>query len=153
MGRVGIEPTTLGLRVRPDELQRTAGNGIALQTDASRRPADGDELQPTEPFPYAHPYAHAVFSETGDDCNQEFALAKGVRARLSCASFDGDGQPEGPLLGVSVIDGLEGGLAVYLGNEPFAATASVSASSFQGCLPRCPGTRFQFGSGRTRPEG
>src|SRR4029077_16459267 len=62
MGRVGIEPTTLGLRVPPKERHRTAGNGIPLQTDAPRHPANGDELQPTEPNAYAHSYAHVVFS-------------------------------------------------------------------------------------------
>jgi hypothetical protein len=60
MGRVGIEPTTLGLRVRPNELPRTAGNGIYLQTRTSQRRANGDELQPTEPIPYAHSYARCA---------------------------------------------------------------------------------------------
>jgi hypothetical protein len=60
MGRAGIEPATLGLRVRPNEPQRTAGNGISLQTSTPRHPTDRDELQPTEPTPYAHSYAHTA---------------------------------------------------------------------------------------------
>jgi hypothetical protein len=59
MGRAGIEPTTLGLRVRPNELQRPARNGIFLQSRFPRCPANGNELQPTEPIPYAHSYAQA----------------------------------------------------------------------------------------------
>ena len=58
MGRVGIEPTTLGLRVRPSVLQRTAGGGISLQTAAPGHAASRDEQQATEPNTYAHSYAH-----------------------------------------------------------------------------------------------
>ena len=60
MGRAGIEPATLGLRVRPNELQRAACNGISLQRRLSGYPANGNELQPTEPIPYAHSYAPAL---------------------------------------------------------------------------------------------
>ena len=58
MGRVGIEPTTLGLRVRPTSCGEQPEMESSSKAPLRKQPSNRDELQPTEPIPYAHPYAH-----------------------------------------------------------------------------------------------
>ena len=54
MGRAGIEPATLGLKVHPRKLLRTAPDGICLQVSAFSTATNCSELHPTETGRYAH---------------------------------------------------------------------------------------------------
>src|SRR5262249_45621177 len=63
MGRAGIEPATLGLKVRLDELQRAARNGNVLQRGRTRAATSCSKMQPTETSLYAHPYAHLASAQ------------------------------------------------------------------------------------------
>ena len=59
MGRAGIEPATLGLRVRPNEQQRAAASRKILQMAVFWLYANCSKLQRTEPKPYAQRYARS----------------------------------------------------------------------------------------------
>src|SRR2546425_10908985 len=58
MGRAGIEPATLGLKVRPELLQRAAGDGNVLQMMRFVAATNCSEMHPAETSLYAHLYAH-----------------------------------------------------------------------------------------------
>jgi hypothetical protein len=60
MGRVGIEPTTLGLRVRPDELKRATRSGKPLLRAAFHFARNCYRLHATETSRYAHRYAQLL---------------------------------------------------------------------------------------------
>jgi hypothetical protein len=57
MGRAGIEPATLGLKVRLDELQRTASDGKVLQRAGIAFAMSCSKMQVAETSLYAQPYA------------------------------------------------------------------------------------------------
>ena len=65
MGRAGIEPATLGLKVRLDELQRAARDGNVLHLARSDSATNCNKLQVAETSLYAHPYAHFVWVRQG----------------------------------------------------------------------------------------
>ena len=54
VGRTGLEPVTLGLKVRLDDLQRAARNGKILQGVAFQYATSCHNLAPAETSPYAH---------------------------------------------------------------------------------------------------
>jgi hypothetical protein len=58
MGRAGIEPATLGLKVRLDQLQRAAGDGNVLQMTRFVAATNCSQMHPAETSLYAHLYAH-----------------------------------------------------------------------------------------------
>jgi hypothetical protein len=60
MGRAGIEPATLGLKVRNRELRRTAGNGNVLQLVRIGAATNCSEMQDLETNLYAHSYARIL---------------------------------------------------------------------------------------------
>ena len=60
MGRAGIEPATLGLKVRLNKLQRTAAAGNVLQVARIVVATNCSEMQLTETSLYAHLYAHLL---------------------------------------------------------------------------------------------
>jgi hypothetical protein len=60
MGRAGIEPATLGLRVLPGRLQRPALNGKSLQSGKATTASSCDELRPPETSRYSRPYSRDV---------------------------------------------------------------------------------------------
>ena len=64
MGRTGIEPATLGLKVRLNKLQRTEGNGNVLHVVGFDYAASGSKMQVTETNLFAHPYAHLSLART-----------------------------------------------------------------------------------------
>jgi hypothetical protein len=57
MGREGFEPSTLGLRVHPNEPQKGTRNGNVLQIWLSLIAASCNEMLPAEPSLYAQAYA------------------------------------------------------------------------------------------------
>ena len=60
VGRAGIEPATLGLKVRPNELQRATSDCAKLQFERFEVAARCSEMRPLETSLYAHPYAHFI---------------------------------------------------------------------------------------------
>jgi hypothetical protein len=67
MGRAGIEPATLGLKVPLDELQRTATNGNALQTARIIVATNCSETQRAETSLYARCTPNALPLEAKTD--------------------------------------------------------------------------------------
>jgi hypothetical protein len=67
MGRAGIEPATLGLKVRLNKLQRTATDGNVLQRVGIVSATNCSKLQVAETSLYAHPYAHLSPLRTTSD--------------------------------------------------------------------------------------
>jgi hypothetical protein len=65
MGRVGIEPTTLGLRVRPDELKRATPSGKPLLGGAFHFATNCYKLHASETNRYAHRYAQLLAGSPG----------------------------------------------------------------------------------------
>jgi hypothetical protein len=66
LGREGFGPSTLGLRVRPNELQRGTTNGNSLQVAHFQAATSCDQMRPGETSPYAHSYARLLL--TGATC-------------------------------------------------------------------------------------
>jgi hypothetical protein len=60
MGRAGIEPATLGSKVRLNELQPRASDGNVLQRGGIAFATSCSQMQVTERSLYAHPYAQVV---------------------------------------------------------------------------------------------
>jgi hypothetical protein len=98
VGRVGIEPTTLGSRGRHDVLLQAAPRRDVLQARGLVRQLDRDELQRAAPTPQSHPYEHATGFETvngglvveGVACvietRESYAQRAGCRAALRPSS-------------------------------------------------------------------
>jgi hypothetical protein len=81
MGRVGIEPTTLGLRVRPDELKRATPSGKPLLRGAFHFATNCYKLHASETNRYAHRYAQLLAGSPG------FEGLSGKAAPLSYAAL------------------------------------------------------------------
>jgi hypothetical protein len=64
MGRAGIEPATLGLKVRPNELRPAAPDCTLLQFERLAAAENCSETQPLETSLYAHLYSHLASGET-----------------------------------------------------------------------------------------
>ena len=64
MGRGGIEPPTLGLKVRANGLRRPARDGKILQLGRFVAAVSSSEMRPVETSVYAHSYAHLLPRET-----------------------------------------------------------------------------------------
>jgi hypothetical protein len=60
MGRAGIEPATLGLKVRKGEPRRTAANRNILHPVRIATATNCSEMQGVETTVYAHSYAHST---------------------------------------------------------------------------------------------
>jgi hypothetical protein len=74
MGRVGIEPATLGLKVRPHKLRLPARNGNLLQIGQIVTATNQSKMRQAETSLYAHLYTAAavlsdnnIVSEPGPD--------------------------------------------------------------------------------------
>jgi hypothetical protein len=63
MGRVRLELTTLGLKVRPRVLRRAAGDGNVLQISRVKTAMSGSQERRVETSVYAHPYAQMSLRE------------------------------------------------------------------------------------------
>jgi hypothetical protein len=70
VGRAGIEPATLGLKVRPSKLRRLALRGKCLQSAHSSLATRHHKVRPLEASSYAH----------------------GTRTRARSSAFFGNGQ-------------------------------------------------------------
>src|SRR5262245_41274951 len=64
VGRAGIEPATLGSKVRLDELQLAARSGNVLQRARTAVATNCSKMQLTETSLYAHPYARLASAQT-----------------------------------------------------------------------------------------
>ena len=67
MGRVGFEPTTLGLKVLPRRLKVDAVAGSCLQVARRSTAAKCTELQVTETVRYSTPYSRTADSARNCD--------------------------------------------------------------------------------------
>src|SRR6476659_437200 len=90
MGRAGLEPATLGLKVLPNKLRRAAANWKCLQTVRLDAATSCNESQPVETSLYAHPYTHLSPPEATSSTHQRVHLSHGhadrdrvPRARLA----------------------------------------------------------------------
>jgi hypothetical protein len=57
MGRTGIEPVTLGLKVRSERLELVATDGNLLQEPRFAQATRCNERCVSETSPYSHPYS------------------------------------------------------------------------------------------------
>jgi hypothetical protein len=62
VGRAGIEPATLGLKVLAERLRRGAPDRNVLQPVQVATAASCNELQVTDASPYSHSYSHLLSS-------------------------------------------------------------------------------------------
>ena|SRR6266496_3240221 len=76
MGREGFEPSTLGLRVRPEQLRKATRSRNLLQRARSDTAANRCEMRHAENSPYSHSYSHVQTSRG----------SRPVQARLSRVS-------------------------------------------------------------------
>ena len=65
MGRAGIEPANLGLKVRIHELRRTAANGNELHLARIAAAANGSYMRGLETIIYAR-FSHALVISLGN---------------------------------------------------------------------------------------
>ena len=62
MGRAGIEPATLGLKVRAELMRRGAADGNVLQPARVATAPNCNELRVAEASPYSNPYSAMLLS-------------------------------------------------------------------------------------------
>ena len=62
MGRAGIEPATLGLKVRAELMRRGAADGNVLQPARVASAPNCNELRVAEASPYSNPYSAMLLS-------------------------------------------------------------------------------------------
>lgn len=86
MGRAGIEPATLGLKVRLYELQRTARDRNMLHEAGFDYATSCNEMQVMETSLYAHSYARAfTMRATGQSRERAGAARSHQSGRSSCS--------------------------------------------------------------------
>ena len=59
MGRAGLEPATLGLKVRPGWMQRVVDKRKVLQKAGFRAASNCERVRPTETTRYSNRYSSA----------------------------------------------------------------------------------------------
>jgi hypothetical protein len=96
MGRAGIEPATLGLKVRAEPRQQTALRRNCLQRPRVDALTNGNELQVVETRPYSHSYSRPSSDETTEAAvhGDESPLAS--RAGSARASMPSVARPPPP---------------------------------------------------------
>jgi hypothetical protein len=142
VGRAGIEPATLGLKVRPGRLRRLAARGNCLQRGCSHLATSHYEVWPVE----ASSYAHRTRDSPSTRDRRTYILGRSENERFR--AFRSSGRAIGPNALTAAVSKTVSGLWVRRGFKSLPLRSPIRHPCGRSQDPRCAKDPRCEGSGR-----